>query len=158
VKREQSEWFTVEDFLSSYARLTLDGRLEMIRDLTQLEMRIFFTIKKIEQVGEQSYTFDTIFARYMRFVTNSNTTDIDSKDRYNSKLVTVTITDKNSVYNAFQHLLDLQLIKFASRVSDKKKHTTNVRLNELHPSEIENWVRKNEHDFNTEVYQYATEN
>lgn len=132
--------------------------MQMIKDLTELENIVLMSVKRIEEVGTVKYNFTAIYEQYMKFITGgAQTTDIDERDIFRDKLMLHYPTDRDIVYKAFDHLIDLQLLKLTSSKTDLKKKISNVRLNEIHPSEIQNFVQKNADSFSSEIYKYATE-
>ncbi|KAL0483433.1 origin recognition complex subunit 4 [Acrasis kona] len=144
-------------FIQSFEKMDQNDRVCMIKDLTLLEFNVLMSIKHIEENGTTKYNFEDIYSEYIKFITGgAQTTNINQKDVFHDKLIVSFTIDRNIVYKAFDRLIDLKFIKVSSaRLT--KKYTAGVRLNELHPSEIQNFVVKNKDFFSTEQYRYATE-
>lgn len=122
-----------------------------------MELYVLMGVKRIESIGIDKYNFESIYVEFMNNVTGgAQTTDIDERDIFKDKIMQNLNTDRAAVRKAFEHLLDLRLLKYTSK--SKNTATVGVRLNEIHPTEITQFVIKNRDLFSTELFHYSMKN
>jgi hypothetical protein len=164
---------SVEHFEKTYQYLTTNSALSMISDLTIYELCMLITVKRLEEYGSSrsttftAYNFETLFNEYTKFITGgANSSNIQDQDVFRDKLLSTLSVNRTVLLTAFEKLIELDLIK----LTGKSKHVVDtgkgrkrdvskvtVRLNRLHPSEIERYFKENKSVFPSEIFKFVTE-
>lgn len=124
-------------------------------------MALLIAIKRTEEVGVEKYNFGFIYNEYYKFMYSAKSTDIKSKDRFKSnRLLSTTCYNHRTALKAFENLVDLKLVKLSrptkSMFNSESLDSFHIRLNNIHPNEIENFMIENETAFESELFKWAT--
>ncbi len=153
-----------------YESLTINPLVNMIQDLSIYELCILLACKKCEEYGSKSsnnfipYSFDIAYNEYCKFVTGgANNAHISDSDLFRDKLMSNLSVNKSIVLTSFEKLLELGFLKLSSvnkkllDAKDRKRDISSlpVRLNNLHPIEIDNYLKSRKEQLNSEIYRWA---
>jgi hypothetical protein len=118
-----------EDFIDNFESLSVDYRLEVIKDLTQMDLFILLTIKRIEQINidnnlEERIKFNVIFSEINKFVYGTKN-KIKKNDQFGSeKLILQNDFSQNNILKSLEYLIDLGFISINKSKSNQSLNST----------------------------------
>ena len=157
-------------FEHAYVHFTSNERLMLVRDLSSMELTLLIVIyKELEFNRITKYNFDMIYERYMSFLSHGaqNAASLEKQDLFhNDRLLTNFTADRHVILRALEKLLELGLIKVSgsgirSAAQGKLKRASrleqnNIRLNEIHPSELQHFIKEHASEFESELVRFAS--
>lgn len=128
------------------------NRLSFIPRLNQCQLILLCAIKKMESLYSSNRTcsidinFETVFNVYMKFATGgAQSSNIRQEHVYTEGRTQIQL-DKQVIFQSFLSLIDLKVIHFVSHkqipTTRKDQSITKVRLNHIHPSQIDNEIER----------------
>nr|XP_022911978.1 origin recognition complex subunit 4-like [Onthophagus taurus] len=131
---------TIKDFEDKLAEFEKDEILEMLNDVTVLELCLLIAMKHhCDIYDNQLMNFEMIYTRYVKFV------------NANSNIQTV---QRAVVMKAFEHIQNMELIVSVSQGTKLQKEYQMFKLL-LSPQQILEFVKKSSASIPTEVVQWA---
>ncbi|KAG2394013.1 hypothetical protein C9374_003777 [Naegleria lovaniensis] len=153
---ENSMIFTPNIFVKAFHALVnhrVNSKLSFIQRLNQCQLILLCAIKKMESLyssnrGNSSIdiNFETVFNVYMKFATGgAQSSNIRQEHVYTEGRTQIQL-DKQVIFQSFLSLIDLKVIHFVSQKqipsTRKDQSITKVRLNNIHPSQIDNEIER----------------
>ncbi|KAF0982492.1 hypothetical protein FDP41_011422 [Naegleria fowleri] len=147
--------FTPNVFIKAFNVLVnhrLNSKLSFIPRLNQCQLILLCAIKKMESLYSSNRTcsidinFETVFNVYMKFATGgAQSSNIRQEHVYTEGRTQIQL-DKQVIFQSFLSLIDLKVIHFVSHkqipTTRKDQSITKVRLNHIHPSQIDNEIER----------------
>nr|XP_022913748.1 origin recognition complex subunit 4 [Onthophagus taurus] len=137
---QKKSTLTIKDFEDKLAEFEKDEILEMLNDVTVLELCLLIAMKHhCDIYDNQLMNFEMIYTRYVKFV------------NANSNIQTV---QRAVVMKAFEHIQNMELIVSVSQGTKLQKEYQMFKLL-LSPQQILEFVKKSSASIPTEVVQWA---
>lgn len=120
--------------------------------------------KELEMNRITKYNFETVYNRYMSVLTGGaqEASSITERSIFKEHLMLREyVTDRRQILSAMERLLELNVIKISGLgasgtvQSISKLQQSNIRLNELHPSEIHNFIKEHAKELPQEAIRFA---
>jgi hypothetical protein len=129
-------------------KLTIDTRLQTLSEIPTNDLLLLLIAQQIERKQDKTVSNSVVylFSQFRVYISGSSN-NIDKKDAFKSEKVLMNVKmEQKDLKRSLKNLVEMRFIQLKG---------TNWSLHHIHPQEIVNFIKTNQHNFSTEIIKFT---
>jgi hypothetical protein len=129
-------------------KLTIDTRLQTLSEIPTNDLLLLLIAQQIERKQDKTVSNSVVylFSQFRVYISGSSN-NIDKKDAFKSEKVLMNVKmEQKDLKRSLKNLVEMRFIQLKG---------TNWSLHHIHPQEIVNYIKTNQHNFSTEIIKFT---